>query len=158
MSTAHLEAVQDRGETTQVEVSARLRQSLRRVQVILEEAPDGAPVELRHGNHRVEVPEEMRALVLAFTRAAASGAQSLLVSSDKLGHELTSQEVADVLNVSRPHVIKLARTGTLPFRKVGNRHRFRRADIVAYQRLEARRRGEVLARMVPDAGYGDGDF
>ncbi|NQW73771.1 MAG: helix-turn-helix domain-containing protein [Actinobacteria bacterium] len=100
----------------------------------------------------------MRALVLAFTRAAASGAQSLLVSSDKLGHELTSQEVADVLNVSRPHVIKLARTGTLPFRKVGNRHRFRRADIVAYQRLEARRRGEVLARMVPDAGYVDGDF
>jgi excisionase family DNA binding protein len=41
------------------------------------------------------------------------------------GSMVTSQQAADLLNVSRPHVVKLARDGGLRRVRVGNRHRFR---------------------------------
>ena len=72
--------------------------------------------------------------------------------------DLSSQEAADMLNVSRPHVIKLARVGVLPFHKVGNRHRFSVADIVAYQRSEEARRDRILAEMAHKESFTPEDF
>ena len=71
---------------------------------------------------------------------------------------ISSQEAADILNVSRPHVVKLARDGALPFRKVGNRHRFKLSDVLTYDRLETARRNQALTSTAPAEGYSDGDF
>jgi excisionase family DNA binding protein len=46
---------------------------------------------------------------------------------------VTSQEAADLLNVSRPYVVKLARDGVLAHHRVGNRHRFTLADVLDYR-------------------------
>ena len=72
--------------------------------------------------------------------------------------DCSSQEVADQLNVSRPYVVKLARSGELPHHMVGNRHRFFKSDVDAYEARSNSRRREHLAALAPVGGYTDDDF
>jgi excisionase family DNA binding protein len=55
--------------------------------------------------------------------------------------ELTTQEAADLLNVSRPTLIQMVDSGTLEYRKVGTHLRIRVDSLMAHKRkLEADRR------------------
>lgn len=62
--------------------------------------------------------------------------------------ELTPNEAADVLNVSRPFVIKLLDDGTLPFRMVGSHRRIPYADVVAYKRDQRARSRTAMTELV----------
>jgi 3,4-dihydroxy 2-butanone 4-phosphate synthase/GTP cyclohydrolase II len=60
--------------------------------------------------------------------------------------ELTTQEAAELLGVSRPHLVKLLEAGALPFRMVGKHRRVRLADVTAY-RHGIRTRPEALMKL-----------
>lgn len=71
--------------------------------------------------------------------------------------ELTTQQAADFLNVSRPHLVSLLEKGGVPFRKVGTHRKVLFRDIVTYQQETKRKRELSLDELVAqsqDLGMG----
>ena|SRR5579872_3837135 len=74
-------------------------------------------------------------------------AQNKAVTVVPINKELSTQDAADILNISRPHLIKLLEQGAMPFTKVGTHRRIRLGDLMSYkQHLDAQRE-EALDRL-----------
>jgi excisionase family DNA binding protein len=104
-----------------------------RVHNILREHPDDATVPLvaPDGDEDLTVPREAAEMFMRILSSMAAGQPVTVIP---MNAELTTQEAADLLNVSRPFVIKLVEQGEIDYRMVGTHRRLQAVSVRDYLR------------------------
>jgi excisionase family DNA binding protein len=105
--------------------------------------PRGLPFSVRcDGDHiEVELPPALGQLVLDVLTHVARGE---MVTFVPYGAELTTNEAANLLNVSRPFLVAMLEEGKIPFHKVGSHRRVRACDLLAFRDRRDIDRAEAL--------------
>lgn len=109
---------------------------------------DEAPVSLTGGTKSVPLPPELRELLAEVVRAMRRGQA---VSFAPLSQQLTTQQAADLLGISRPTLIKLLQQGRIPFETPGRHRRLRLSDVLAFQKMRRAEQRESLRELAQDA-------
>jgi excisionase family DNA binding protein len=86
-------------------------------------------------------------IVKAFLDFIARNRKANLATAD----QVTTQEAAKILNVSRPYVIQLLDSDEIPCHKVENRRRIFYQDLIEYKNIIDAKRRETLAELANQA-------
>ncbi len=97
---------------------------------------------------RVTLPGKVLEHLQKILQSMAEGKTVSLIDNDE---ELTTQEAADILNTSRPYLVKLLESGEIPFTKVGKHRRVRFEDLNAYKKKRQREREHRLKELAKQA-------
>ena len=98
----------------------------------------------RQQAHQVELPTSALRLLVDILAELANGNAVKVVP---VHTELTTQEAADLLNVSRPHLVKLLEAGVLPFHRTGKHRRVKFVDLVQYKEARERASEQAMAEL-----------
>lgn len=90
-------------------------------------------VNVRINNTDITIPNQALFLLSDILSDMAEGKPVSLLSAEP---QMTTQEAADRLHVSRPFVVKLLETGEIPFLKVGSHRRILLKDILEYEQRQ----------------------
>lgn len=96
----------------------------------------------------VELPQEARALLLRILGHMANGDAVTVVP---VAAEVTAQQAAEILGVSRPFVIRLVDEGKLACRLVGTHRRIPLADLLAFKQANRAERRAIAAELTAEA-------
>jgi excisionase family DNA binding protein len=103
----------------------------------------------------LDIPESVYSLLV---RIVSEMDQGNGVTVLPVHAELTTQQAAGLLNVSRPYLVRLLQDGEIPFHTVGRHRRIFVKDLLEYkERRDARRRHllEKMTREAQEAGLYD---
>jgi excisionase family DNA binding protein len=96
----------------------------------------------------LDLPQPIAEALAEILEAAANGERALVLRSPE---DLTTEQAAAVLGVSRPTIVRMIEAGKLPARMVGTHRRLTLSDVLAHREGSARRRGEALDDMARQA-------
>jgi len=109
-----------------------------------------AQISIEGDSHRMHVVLP-RAAVRLLQGILCEMAQGHALTLIPVHAELTTQQAADLLNVSRPYLVSLLESNAIPYQKVGTRRRVLLEHLTAYKMSEDARRLEVLRKLTREA-------
>jgi excisionase family DNA binding protein len=136
------------GPSLPSEDEARMARESSRLLAAIIGRGDAAQLRVIDGEDEITVPLPALRMLMAVLAQMAEGRAVTVVPFDA---ELTTQQGADFLNVSRPHLVGLLQQGELPYRKVGTHRRVRFEDLVAYKKKSFVVRGRALDDLAEEA-------
>ncbi|UPK70073.1 helix-turn-helix domain-containing protein [Chitinophaga filiformis] len=111
---------------------------------------DSNIIPVQVGGHILEIPRS--AIVLFFKILDNMGKRdtfAVYFSDNK--EDISTQQAAEILGVSRPHLVSLLEKGDIPYKKVGTHRRIQLKDIVAYDKKVRKNRSKQLKFLVKQA-------
>ena len=115
---------------------------------LLADRPDIDRVRVKLDGYDLIVPKMALELLRDLLSEMAQGNAVTVVPRHA---ELTTQEAANLLNVSRPFLVALLESNEIPFRKIGTHRRVRYEDLLAYQRERSTRSQSALDELTKAA-------
>ncbi len=109
---------------------------------------DTAYLRLHDGDEVLQVPIKAIHLLVEILDTMARGDAVSLIPIHK---ELTTQEAANILNVSRPYLVKLIENGEIPHRKNGVRRKVLFKDLMEYKQKRDKASLELLDELTAEA-------
>lgn len=107
--------------------------------------PDGSEVTL---------PEQVYDVLREVVKAMSQG---FAINIAPLNAVLTTQQAADMLNISRPTLVKLLESGEIPFEKPGRHRRVLLSDLLDYRARSRAERQELLDELTASASRDGSD-
>lgn len=114
---------------------------IKRLEIMLEQAH---PKLVGMDGEEMPLPDSVYQMLRQVTHLMAAGRAVSLVPLD---HYLSSQEAADLLNVSRPYLYTLLDQNQIPFIKVGTHRRIKFEDLMAYKQHRDSQRHQSLSEL-----------
>jgi excisionase family DNA binding protein len=119
--------------------------SLRRILASQVNGDEAVELRLALGGKQIEpvtLAPALAASLMELLRLVSSGRGFRMIPVDA---ELTTQQAADLLNVSRPHLVKLLEDGEISFFKTGRHRRVKAADLFEYKKKRDTDRSDALS-------------
>lgn len=147
--TAHPQTLPD------TESSNLARASAEELSRLLGQIPEAERARVQLDGNDLILPRQALALLRDLLVEMAQGNAVTIVPTHA---EMTTQEAANILNVSRPHLVKLLEDGEIPFSKTGTHRRIRYQDLMAYREKRDQESNAALDELVSlaqehDMGY-----
>ncbi|WP_136610854.1 helix-turn-helix domain-containing protein [Sinomonas albida] len=114
----------------------------------LQGPPTDGPKLVGPDGTETSIPHDIFEALVFVAQALSAGKGVTVAPTDS---QLTTQQAADFLGISRPTFVKLLEDGQIPFTKVGRHRRVLLADVAAYDERSRRERRDTLANLSREA-------
>ena len=135
-------------ELPDTEAADLARASAGELSRLLAAKPEADRARVQLDGHDLILPRQALALLRDLLAEMAQGNAVTVVPTHA---ELTTQEAANILNVSRPHLVKLLEAGDIPFTKTGTHRRIRYQELMAYKNQRDQTSREALDELSKQA-------
>jgi excisionase family DNA binding protein len=105
-------------------------------------------IRIAESGELITIPKKAMEMLLTIILTMSVGKSITLIPS---GVQVSTQQAANMLNVSRPHIVKLIDEGKLPSEKVGSHRRIMLEDLIIYQKNMKSQRTKALAFLTKQA-------
>ncbi|GAB3719436.1 hypothetical protein GCM10027592_62970 [Spirosoma flavus] len=109
---------------------------------------DRVTIQIQESRDAITIPRKALELLSFILSSMAEGKAISLIPSES---EITTQQAANILNVSRPHIVKLLEDGIVPFKKVGSHRRILLGDLLTYEAGQKQQRKGALQFLAKQA-------
>lgn len=115
---------------------------------LLDKMPESERAQVKRDDTNIILPRHAIELLRDILSDMAQGNAVTIVP---LHAEMTTQQAADYLNVSRPFLVKQLEQGDIPFIKVGTHRRIKFQDLVEHKEKMRQTSTEAMDALVSDA-------
>ncbi|AFD07195.1 helix-turn-helix domain-containing protein [Solitalea canadensis] len=151
-----METVLERTSKADQEIAKKSISKIRRINSLKTSITDTGFIQFtfQGSDEPLSIPKKAMALLNVILDNMAQGKSITLLPSDS---EISTQEAADILNISRPYLVKLIEDGAIPFKKVGTHRRLNLNDVIEYDLRMKKIRDkklEELAKLAQEMNLG----